>query len=65
MCLPLRAPVGLLHKEYSALSAFILWLPGREPSLQEGMRESITLFKTTKAHQQTVVLQKKRGNVAA
>lgn len=64
MCLPLGAPGGLLRREYSAFSASVLQPPGRAPSLQEGMRESITLFKSTRAHQQTVVLQKRRGNMA-
>lgn len=65
MCLHLRAAAGLLRGEYSAFSASVLQPPGRAPSLQEGTRESITLFKTTQAHQQAVVLQKRRGNVAA
>jgi len=65
MCLPLGAPVGLPHREYSAFSATILQPPGRAPSFQKGTRESISLFKTTQAYQQTVVLQKSRGNRAA
>lgn len=65
MCLHLGAAAGLLRREYSVFSASVLQPPGRAPSLQEGTRESITLFKTTQAHQQAVVLQKRRGNVAA
>lgn len=61
----LGAPVSLLHREYSAFSAAILQLPGRAPSLQEGTRESITLFKTTQTHQETLVLQKGRSSMAS
>lgn len=64
MCLHLRAAVRLPCGECAVLRASLMQLPGRAPGLQEGTKESITLFKTTQAHQQTVVLQKRRGNMA-